>query len=279
MRKVELLQQATQSLLQAGIEDASYEARLLLCWALQCDRMALMQLVDIPQEGAERFREALRRRCQREPMAFITGEQGFWTLDLHVSPDTLIPRGDSETLIEVLLDHKQERSDEGTFLDLGTGTGCLLLAALSEYPHAKGIGVDLAWEAAALAARNARRNGLSERASFFAGNWAEALQGCFDVVLSNPPYIEHEDMKALMPEVLQYEPHRALDGGDDGMSAYRLICRALPRLLKKNGCAVLELGIGQEDSVTAIAEEVGLHKVECRKDLGGIPRALLLRQA
>ncbi|MCX5617802.1 peptide chain release factor N(5)-glutamine methyltransferase [Bombella sp. TMW 2.2543] len=276
MRKITLLKQARERLFQAGIEDAAFEANLLLCWACGCTRMELLQRDIIPDGSVEKFQMAIQRRSAREPVAFIIGEQGFWTLDLHVSPETLIPRGDSETLLEALLHHRPDRQAVRSVLDLGTGTGCLLLAALTEYPQAWGLGVDVAPGAAALARRNARRNGLSERTAFVAGDWATAIRGQFDVVLSNPPYIEHADMAHLMPDVVEYEPHRALDGGDDGLVAYRILCRSLPHLLSETGCAVLELGVGQEKAVTALAEAAGLKVLECRKDLGGVGRALVL---
>lgn len=276
MRKITLLKQAGERLFQAGIEDAASEARLLLCWAGGYTRIELMQRDEIPDDVVEKFQGAIQRRSAREPVAFITGEKGFWTLDLHVSPETLIPRGDSETLLEALLHHRPDRQKVQSILDLGTGTGCLLLAALTEYPQAWGLGVDVAPGAAALARRNASRNGLSERAAFIAGDWAAAVKGRFDVVLSNPPYIEHAEMARLMPDVVEYEPHRALDGGDDGLTAYRILCRSLPHLLSEQGCAVLELGMGQEQAVTALAESEGLKVLECRKDLGGVERALVL---
>lgn len=276
MRKINLLKQAGERLFQAGIEEAASEARLLLCWASNCTRIELMQRDEIPDDVVEKFQQAIQRRSAREPVAFITGEQGFWTLDLHVSPETLIPRSDSETLLEALLHHRPDRQQVKSMLDLGTGTGCLLLAALTEYPEAWGLGVDVAPGAAALARRNARRNGLSERAAFIAGDWAAAVKGRFDVVLSNPPYIEHAEMASLMPDVVKYEPHRALDGGDDGLMAYRILCRSLPHLLSEQGCAVLELGMGQAQAVMALAEAEGLKVLECRKDLGGVERALVL---
>ncbi|PHI95345.1 protein-(glutamine-N5) methyltransferase, release factor-specific [Parasaccharibacter apium] len=276
MRKIDLLRHAVERLSLAGIEDASAEARLLLCWACECTPLELMHLTEIEAAPVDRFSTALERRCAREPMAFITGEQGFWTLDVSVSPETLIPRGDSESLIEALLAHKPERESVRSILDIGTGTGCLLLAALSEYPQAWGLGVDITPQAAQLAQHNARRNHLAERAAFIAGCWAEAVKGPFDVVLSNPPYIEHEAMAQLMLEVRQYEPHRALDGGDDGLTAYRALCKSLPHLLAEDGCAILELGIGQAEAVTLLAEAEGLKRVACRKDLGGIERALVL---
>lgn len=277
MAKDDLLREASQALEQAGIEDARREARLLLCWATGRDLGGLLSLdgVDISQQL--RFAEALMRRLDREPLAFITGETGFWTLDLETGRDTLIPRADSEALIEALLDVRPDREAPLSILDLGTGTGCLLLATLSEYPQATGVGVDLSPQAAALARRNSVRTGLEERSVFLAGSWAEALNARFDVVLSNPPYIETGDLSGLMPEVVHYEPARALDGGADGLEAYRVLCAALPGLLVPGGHAILEMGIGQIDAVSALGVQNGLQDVGHRKDLGGVERALVLQ--
>jgi release factor glutamine methyltransferase len=160
-------------------------------------------------------------------------------------------------------------------LDLGTGTGCLLLAVLSELPAATGIGIDINPEAAALAQGNATRLGLP--AKILAGNWAEALDARFDLILSNPPYIEAAAIPALMPEVATHEPAAALDGGADGLDAYRIIIASLPRLLSPHGLAVLELGQGQAPAVAALTRAAGLAWLEPRPDLNGIPRAGLIR--
>lgn len=277
MAKDDLVREASQALEQAGIEDARREARLLLCWATGRDLGGLLSLDGVEPAQELRFAEALKRRLEREPLAFITGETGFWTLDLETGRDTLIPRADSEALIEALLDVCPDRSAPLSILDLGTGTGCLLLAALSEYPQARGVGVDLSPQAAALAKRNSVRTGLEKRSAFLAGSWADALTGRFDVVLSNPPYIESGDLARLMPEVLQYEPARALDGGADGLDAYRILCAALPGLLVRGGYAILEMGIGQIDAVSALGTASGLRDVAHKADLGGIERALVLQ--
>ncbi len=277
MAKDDLLREASQALEQAGIEDARREARLLLCWATGRDLGGLLSLDGVEPAQKSRFAEALKRRLNREPLAFITGETGFWTLDLETGRDTLIPRADSEALIEALLDVCPDRNAPLSILDLGTGTGCLLLAALSEYPQATGVGVDLSLQAAALARRNSVRTGLEKRTAFLAGSWADALNARFDVVLSNPPYIETGDLAGLMPEVLQYEPARALDGGTDGLDAYRILCAALPALLVPGGYAILEMGIGQIDAVSALGVASGLRDVAHKADLGGIERALVLQ--
>lgn len=262
----------------AGIDDPRREARLLLAHALGMDAAGLLRDRHRPVL-ASRFRALLTRRAAREPLALITGRQGFWTLDFAVSPATLIPRADSETLVEAVLAALPDRDRVRRVLDLGTGTGCLLLAALSEFPQAIGVGVDAAPDAAALARGNARANRLDARAVFLAGNWATPLVGGFDLVLCNPPYIPAADLAGLMPEVVGYEPRWALDGGADGLDAYRAVLADLPRLLAPDGVGVIELGMGQHDAVAALARRSGCDRVTCRPDLVGIPRALVLRRA
>lgn len=274
--KKRIIQEAKQALEAAGIENALYEINLLLCWVTKSDRLSLLKKNILLQEEKRQFDNALKRRLKREPMAFIIGEQGFWSLDFYVSNESLIPRPDSEALIELILEHYPDRSFFKECLDLGTGTGCLLLSILKEYPKAFGIGVDIALGAVELAKCNAKRNFLEERASFMVGSWGEALKGTFDLIISNPPYIKRNVLEDLMPEVLSYEPHRALDGGEDGLDDYRCICKRLPQLLRKGGCAIFELGIGQEDDVVAIAQQYGLKKRASKRDYNGIIRALLL---
>jgi release factor glutamine methyltransferase len=270
----EALRSAAAALTAAGIDDARLEARWLLAHALGKPHNAVLDRA--AEFDPAHFNTLLARRLAREPLAFIVGHTGFWTLDLEVSPATLIPRADSETLIEAALDQFGATGPK-RIVDLGTGTGCLLLAALVEFPGAFGIGVDLSPDAAALAARNARGNGLADRAAFLAGSWADALAGQFDLVLSNPPYIPARDIAGLMPEVARHEPARALDGGADGLDAYRAIIAELPRLLAPDGVAIFEIGVGQEADVVTIAGRFGLARVACRADLGGIGRALVLR--
>jgi release factor glutamine methyltransferase len=218
------------------------------------------------------------RRESHEPLALIVGHREFWSLEFAVSPATLIPRPESETLIETAVAAFAGREPPRLLLDLGTGTGCLLLAALSEFPAAVGIGVDRSAAAAALAARNAVALNLADRALFVCGDWADALSARFDLVLCNPPYIRTEDLGSLMPEVVHYEPHTALDGGEDGAGAYRRLVPGLPRLLTPKGVAVLEIGVGQAETAIGPARRAGL-ATELRPDLRGIPRALVLRPA
>ena len=271
MIAADAIRRGAVALAEAGIEDARREARHLL-------RLLLgREIIDPADEvDAAKFEALLRRRAAREPMAFLRGREGFWTLDLEVSPATLIPRPDTETLIEAALAARPDRGAVRRVLDLGTGTGALLLAALREFPQAFGVGVDLAPGAAALAARNAAANGLSGRAAFLCGRWASSLSGSFDLVLSNPPYIPAAGIAGLMPEVSAWEPALALDGGADGLDCYRAILDDLPRLLAPGGLAVLELGAGQACEVGDLARAAGFTSLELRRDLGGIERALVL---
>ena len=267
--------QAGQLLRAAAIESPRIEARLLLAHAMDTTTETLLRdpRAEVPPDAVARFRAAMAQRLAHMPMAQITGRAGFWTLDLKVSAETLIPRPDSEALIEAVL---ASGIRPRRILDLGTGTGCLLLAALSEFPESHGIGVDLVPGAAALARSNAARNGLAARASFLVGNWADSLAGRFDLILSNPPYIRASAIAALMPEVALHEPASALDGGPDGLDAYRAILTDLSRVLVEGGLAVLELGQGQAGAVSALARAQGLSIAGVRADLGGIPRAMIL---
>jgi release factor glutamine methyltransferase len=265
---------AASTLAEAGIEAPRRDARLLLAHLLGLSPRAL------PPENAAveeaELRAALTRRAGREPLAFITGIQGFWTLELEVSPTTLIPRADSETLIEAALAVFPERGAVARVLDLGTGTGCLLLAALSEFPAAFGVGVDRVPAAAILASRNAARLGLGGRAAFLAGHWAAALAGRFELVLCNPPYVETAAIGGLMREVAGHEPLSALDGGADGLRAFAALIPTLATLLSPGGVAILELGAGQAPAAAALARAAGFGGLSTRADLGGVERALLL---
>jgi len=226
---------------------------------------------------ASRFAALLARRCAREPLALILGRREFWSLDFAVSTDTLVPRPESETLIEAAVAAFPDRHVPRMILDLGTGTGCLLLAALHEFPGAFGVGVDRSAAAAGLAARNATALGLAARAGFLCAHWDTALTGRFDLVLCNPPYVPTWTIDGLMPEVARYEPRSALDGGADGLDAYRAIVTILSCLLTEGGVAILEVGHGQAGRVAGRAQKAGL-VAEARADLLGITRALVLRR-
>jgi release factor glutamine methyltransferase len=276
-----LLCEAGTVLRAAGIEEPRGEARLLLGHVLgrAPGLLTVGARQPVADADAARFRALVARRAQHVPAAHLTGTRGFWTLDLIVTPDVLVPRPDTETLIEAALAALPDRRAVRRVLDLGTGSGALLLAALSEFPAALGIGLDRSAAALALARANAARAGLADRARFLCGDWSAALGGAFDLVLANPPYIPSGEIAGLAPEVRDHDPRAALDGGADGLDAYRAILADLPRVLAPAGRAVLELGAGQAEKVGVLAAEGGLAVAELRQDLGRIPRAIVLRHA
>lgn len=276
-----LLCEAGTTLRAAGIEEPRREARLLLGHVLGRAPGLLTMEAREPVGAAEaaRFRGMVARRAAHVPAAHLTGTRGFWTLDLIVTADVLVPRPDTETLIEAALAALPERDAVRRVLDLGTGSGALLLAALSEFPAAIGIGVDRSPAALAVARANAARANLADRALFLCGDWSAALSGAFDLVLANPPYIPSGEIATLEPEVRDHDPRAALDGGLDGLGAYRAILADLPRILAPGGLAVLELGAGQAADVSRLAVGRRLGVGELRQDLGGVTRAIVLRHA
>lgn len=251
------------------------DAELLMAHALGIERQAL--LLDPPRFAVPGdFAALIDRRMGHEPVAYIVGYRDFWTIRVTVGPGVLIPRPDSETLIEAALAHVEDREAPLHILDLGTGPGTLLLALLSELPEAAGLGVDASAEALAFARRNAGELQMQDRAIFREGDWTDGVAGQFDLILCNPPYIA--DTEQLMPDVADHEPAGALFAGPDGLDDYRRIIPDLPRLLAPGGVAILEIGASQLISVSALAEAAGF-SVGCRRDLGGRDRALLLTRA
>jgi release factor glutamine methyltransferase len=269
---------ASAALAAAGIDEARREARLLVATALATDLSGIVGYPERRLDDTEttRLADLVARRGSREPAARLLGRREFWSLDFALSPATLIPRPDSESVIEAALAEIPDRAAPLRLLDLGTGTGCLLLALLSELPAATGIGIDIAAEAAATAQGNAVALGFADRAGFVVGSWGAALAGSFDVIVSNPPYIASAAIAALEPEVACHEPRAALDGGPDGLVAYRALAEALSRLLAADGLVFLELGEGQADAVAVLMSEVGLRRRALRHDLAGIGRCLVL---
>jgi len=256
-----ILAEAAQRLSAAGIADAEREARLLQRYF---------------PETAE-FDAAVARRAAREPMSHILGVREFWSLEFAVTPAVLDPRPDSETVVEAVLEALPDRARPYRILDLGTGTGCLLLALLSELPNATGVGTDASPQALGVALGNAHRLGLSARAQFAERDWTEGVEGRYDVIVSNPPYIPTAEIDRLEPEVVRFEPRAALDGGADGLKAYRAIIPALGRHLADGGIAALEIGADQGVKVSEIARSAGF-ETAIRRDLAGRERCLILRQ-
>jgi len=273
-----VLRVAMRQLAEAGIEQPRREARLLLAAALDCEPGDLIarddQTLDEPTQ--QRLQGFVERRLAREPIARIRGHREFWSLRFEITPDTLDPRPDSETLVEAVLANLGDRQRPYRVLDLGVGSGCLLLALLSELPRASGLGIDCSSGAVATARRNAAALGFADRARIELGDWGRALEPGFDIILANPPYINSSIIGDLMPEVRDYEPRLALDGGDDGLDAYRRLAPELAQLLAAQGIAALELGEGQFPAVAELIKGVGLAILGARHDLSGIERCMMI---
>lgn len=272
----ELLGAAKARLTQAGIESAALDARLLLSEAVG-EPVWPHQSGEVGEDRIEAFEALLVRRLNREPVSRIVGQRGFWTLELEISPDTLDPRPETETLVEAALHWMKERPPQ-RILDLGTGSGCILLALLSEFPEAGGLGIDRLAGAIEVARRNAERAGCQARARFEQLDWSSGLAGDFDLIVSNPPYIESGEISSLEPEVTRFDPMGALVAGEDGLEAYRTLAPIISRVLSEEGVVILELGQGQEPAVSEIYGAAGYSVVECRPDLAGIGRALVLKR-
>ncbi|MCJ8158341.1 peptide chain release factor N(5)-glutamine methyltransferase [Sphingomonas sp. LaA6.9] len=250
------------------------DAELLMAHALGVRREDVL-LGRAGSAVPEEFAALLERRLSGEPLAYITGTRDFWTITLHVAPGVLIPRPDSETLIEAALAHFGATGPK-TVLDLGTGPGTLLLAALDQWPEATGLGIDASGTALDIARANAARLGLGARAAFASGDWAAGLSGPYDLVLCNPPYIaENEQIGA---DVRAFEPHEALFAGSDGLSDYRKLAIQIPPLIAQGGLAAIEIGATQRTDVEALFADSGC-AISCRSDLAGRDRAIVLSRA
>jgi release factor glutamine methyltransferase len=274
-----LQREATVKLTEAGIESAALDARVLLAEALDVTPGALLAVSGDPvsEPVRERFAASIKRRAGGEPVARILGRKEFWSRSFSLSPETLVPRPETETLVEAALAMKHEREAALRILDLGTGSGILLGALLLEYPNATGIGVDLDEGAVVTARGNLAALGVAMRGEILRGNWAHGLRGRFDIVVSNPPYVASGDIAGLQVEVRAHDPAAALDGGSDGLECYRAIIADLPRLLAPGGIAILELGAGQEGAVAEIARHAQVPvNGPARCDLSGHPRAMVL---
>lgn len=260
----------------ANIDAPLREASLLIRAASGLRAADLIADPDAPLgESALRIEALAQRRERGEPLSRIMGRREFWSLELTVSPDVLDPRPETETLVEAALARMAERRAEALrVLDLGVGSGALLCALLTELPAAQGVGVDRSPAAAGVARANLEALGLAQRAQIRVGDWATGLDGPFDLIVSNPPYIRSGDIAALAPEVRDHDPHLALDGGADGLEAYRGLAPQIARLLAPKGWFLLEVGAGQAEDVAAIAVQAGLVDVETFADLSGIPRVV-----
>ncbi len=261
----------------AGVEGAGRDARLLLAAALDAGPELPTAHPERVLDESERARieRLIARRAAREPVSRILGRRGFWSLDFKITPDTLDPRPDSETLIEAVLGRIDAPAAPLHILDLGTGCGCLLLALLSELPGARGLGVDISEAALGVARENADSLGLGARARFERRDWAAGLSGPWQVIVSNPPYIREREIEELAPEVAHHDPEMALNAGLDGLDAYRALLPRAGRLLDRGGILALEVGKGQQDAVEALLVATGLTPLGRVRDLGGIERCLV----
>ena len=276
----QMRRQMTARLAAGGIDTPELDARLLLAHVLGCAPGELLSRGDTSAPATLRSaaEALLARRLAGEPVARILGHKEFWSLTFQLSPETLVPRPDTETVVEAALSLLPDRAAPLRILDLGTGTGAILAALLTERPAATGIAVDFSERAARTARLNFEANGLFGRVGVLVADWGTAVAGGFDLVVSNPPYIAEGEMAGLSIDVRLHDPRRALVAGDDGLSAYRAIAADLPRLLKPGGVAVLELGVGQEPAVAALVQEAGLSVLgPAQADLAGVPRALCAR--
>ena len=263
-------------LLAAGIDEAAIETRHLLTHVLAPVSLAeaLADPALVSWQAIADLADLAVERLQRKPLSQVLGSQPFWTLNLTVTPDVLTPRPDTEILVEAVL--ARVGAPEAELLDLGTGSGAILLALLSERPGWRGLGVDISAAALDVARGNADACGLAQQAGFARGRWGLGLgDGGFDIVVSNPPYIVSRVLAGLDPEVRDHEPPMALDGGADGLDAYREILADLPRLLRAGGMFALEIGYDQGEAVSALARAAGLVRIACLPDLAGHDRVVI----
>ncbi|MBB5275845.1 release factor glutamine methyltransferase [Rhizobium rosettiformans] len=275
-----LIAEARRRFAEAGLVDAATDARILVCGLLNLDATALLLHGDEPvsREMVDQVEQAILRRLAREPVHRILGRRDFYGLDLTLSAGTLEPRPDTEILVDVILPHLRSMVRQGRrpkFVDLGTGTGAIALALLSECPEAEAIGVDISQDALTTAQDNAERNGLSARFATRPGPWFDQTPERFDIIVSNPPYIRSAVVAGLEPEVVKYDPMAALDGGSDGLDAYRAIAEAAPGHLERHGVVGLEIGFDQRNEVVQIFELAGFSLLEERRDYGANDRVLV----
>jgi release factor glutamine methyltransferase len=264
-----------------GVEEAREDARLLLfdaCGLTHADYV-LSPAAPLGGKSARRLAETAARRAAREPVSRILATRGFWTLDLAVFPDVLDPRPDTESAVDLALSLVVDRRNEALrVLDLGSGSGALLCALLAELPQAFGIAVDRSPHALLATRANLARCGLTERASILRGVWGSALDGLFDLIVSNPPYVKSGEIDRLSPEVRLHDPRLALDGGADGFSCIRDIATDSPRLLAPGGAVVIEVGLDQAGETAALLAAAGLESAGIRRDAGGRERAVAARR-
>jgi release factor glutamine methyltransferase len=278
--RAQALKDLRQLLAQSGFETAALDARLLLLTAVGISATDLVIHPDVPltPEQETTLADFTRRRLAHEPVARIVGEREFWGLPFRLSPETLVPRPDTETLVATVLELLPDRQANLRIVDFGTGSGCILVALLHELPQASGLGIDLSEGALRTARENARANGVGERSRFAASRWADALSGSFDVIVSNPPYIASPVIPTLGEEVRGHDPLLALDGGRDGLDPYRVLLGEAGRLLVPGGLLAVEIGYDQEEALRSLAAENGLEILRVAHDLSEHPRCVAMKR-
>ncbi len=274
------LRDLRRTLSEAGFETAALDARLLLLDALGISATDLITGPDVPltPEQAEALASFTQRRLNHEPVARIIGVREFWGLPFRLSPETLVPRPDTETLVETALDLLPDRQAPLRLVDFGTGSGCILVALLHELPQATGLGVDLSLGALVTARTNATDNRVGNRCHFALSRWADAVSGPFDLIVSNPPYIASGVIPTLDQEVREHDPKLALDGGPDGLEPYRILLDEAERLLAPGGLLVVEIGYDQAKALSRLAGLSGLEILRVAHDLSGNPRCVAMKR-
>ncbi|MBB3017133.1 release factor glutamine methyltransferase [Microvirga lupini] len=279
--RAEALRELRRTLTEAGFETAALDARLLLLEALGISATDLITSPDTPltAEQSDTLAAFTNRRLAHEPVARIVGEREFWGLPFRLSPETLVPRPDTETLIETALALLPDRQAPLRIVDFGTGSGCILVALLHELPNAIGLGVDLSFGAVVTARANAVGNRVGNRCHFALSRWADAVSGPFDLIVSNPPYIASGVIPTLDEEVREHDPRLALDGGPDGLEPYRILLGEAERLLAAGGLLVVEIGYDQAEALSSLAALHGLEILKIASDLSGNPRCIAMKRS
>ncbi len=271
MSAAQALAAAVELLQRAGVADAANDARILLAHALKIERSRLILHLDqeLPVSAQARFQDAITARSRRQPVAQIIGHRAFYGRDFLVTPDVLDPRPETELLIDTVLRFPFE-----TVLDLGTGSGCILLTLLAENQHSRGVGADISAAALSICNKNAQNLGVSPRCVLQQSDWFSQLSGRFDLIVSNPPYIAADEMPTLAPELRDWEPQIALSPGGDGLAAYRVLTQTTPRFLTPGGRLMVEIGHQQGAEVCDLFQANGFHGITCLKDMNGHDRVV-----